>query len=86
MLFGVGDGSAHAAPTRAVEMQMISKLRSTLSVLEKYCSSRIEAAFQHPDPPWRDFELGSQENRKVKRVVPNALSWVRCHRLGDKPI
>ena len=22
----------------------------------------------------------------MERVVPNALSWVRCHRLGDKPI
>ena len=21
----------------------------------------------------------------MKRVVYNALSWVRCHRLGDKP-
>jgi hypothetical protein len=32
-----------------------------------------------------DFESGSQEARKVKRVVHNALSWVRCNRLGDKP-
>ena len=39
MWFGVGDGSAHAVPTRAVEMQMISKLWNTLSVLEdEYCS------------------------------------------------
>ena len=39
MWFGDGDGSAHATTTRAVEMQMISKLCSTLSVLEnEYCS------------------------------------------------
>jgi hypothetical protein len=34
-------------------------------------------------PPSTDL---NQEARKVERVVPNALSWVRCHRLGDKPI
>ena len=31
-------------------------------------------------------EILNQEDRKVERVVPNALSWTRCHRLGDKPI
>ncbi len=31
-------------------------------------------------------EILNQEDRKVERVVPNALSWIRCHRLGDKPI
>jgi hypothetical protein len=34
MWFGDGDGSAHATTTRAVEMQMISKLCSTLFVIE----------------------------------------------------
>jgi len=48
--------------------------------------SIVIASFQPLDLPWRDFESGSQEDRKVERVVPNALSWVRCHRLGDKPI
>jgi hypothetical protein len=31
-------------------------------------------------------EILNQEARKVERVVPSTLSWVRCHRLGDKPI
>jgi len=26
-------------------------------------------------------EISNQEARKVERVVPNALSWFRCHRL-----
>jgi hypothetical protein len=27
-------------------------------------------------------EILNQEARKVERVVPNALTWVRCHRLA----
>jgi hypothetical protein len=39
MWLGVGDGSAHAATTRAVEMKKISNLRCTFSLLEnEYCS------------------------------------------------
>ena len=30
-------------------------------------------------------EILNQEDRKVERVVPNALNWIRCQRLGDKP-
>ena len=33
--------------------------------------------------PWiLPGEILNQEGRKVERVVPNALSWVRCHRLA----
>jgi hypothetical protein len=30
----------------------------------------------------RAFELASEEETKVEHVVPNVLSWVRCHRLA----
>ena len=80
MWFGVGDGSAHATTTGAVEMKKISNLRCTLSLLENdYCSVENNVRIL-------PGEILNQEDRKVERVVPNALSWVRCHRLGDKPI
>jgi hypothetical protein len=31
-------------------------------------------------------EILNQEARKTGTRCPNPLSWVRCHRLGDKPI
>ena len=43
----------------------------------------LYSSFQSSDPPG---EILNQEDRKVERVVPNALSWARYHRLGDKPI
>ncbi len=66
-------------------MQMIEQALQhpiRFSRIEVPVPSRIDAAFQPSDLPWRDFESGSQEDRKVERVVPNALSWVRCHRLA----
>jgi hypothetical protein len=39
MWFGVGDGSAHATMTGAVEMKKISNLRCTLSLLENELGS-----------------------------------------------
>ena len=85
MWLGVGDGSAHAAKTGAVEIIKISNLRCTLSVLEnEYCSveNRCSVSTFGSLPG----EILNQEHRKVERVVPNALRWVRCHRLGEKPI
>src|SRR5882757_3101132 len=63
MWLGDGDGSAHAATTRAVEMQMISKLCSTLSILEnKYCSVENRCSvLTFGSSLWRDFESGRQE-------------------------
>ena len=54
MWFGVGDGSAHATTTRAVEMQKTNKsVAAQLSVLatRQHFPSRIEVAFQRSDPP-----------------------------------
>ena len=85
MWFGVGEGSAHVTTTKAVEMQMISKLCTTLFVLEndyRCVENRCSVSTFGILPG----EILNQEDRKVERVVPNALSWVRCHRLGDKPI
>jgi hypothetical protein len=84
MWLRVGDGSAHAKTTRTIEMQMLSKVCSTLSVLENdHCSVESRYSISTCGPFLKDVKSESEEDGKY--CPQCALEWVSCHRLADKP-
>ena len=82
MGLGVGDGSARATTTRGIEMQMINKLCSTLSVLENaYFSVENRCSISTFRSSMKKFCIGKPkrregETRGLQRVELGSLPSV----------